>query len=154
MPTRPLPWFVLIALIAAGGCGKDSDDSGKPKGDGVIETNLQPAPCKNDADCGPGVKCGANDFCDVKEMQADGGGAGASLGTPAPCKSDADCGDAKCVAHEGGSFCDVEEMTIGGAGPSLGAPAPCDSDADCGEAECVAHEGGAKFCDVAEMVAH
>ncbi len=109
---KHLMFAVLAVAFGSGACNESNDDDGKD--DGAIETNLMPAPCDEDKDCGDDVTCGDNGFCEVDEMTADGGGV--SSGAPAPCETDADCGDdVKCIAlsDDGPKFCDVEEMVVG-----------------------------------------
>jgi hypothetical protein len=146
--------FVGSQLLLACASDDDAKPGAQPKPPSATETNVAPAPCKADSDCGDGGMCNPplgpdqSRFCNVQETQAP-----TSSATPAPCSSNDDCGDEiQCVD----GFCDVEEMVVSTPGPSSAAPAPCKVDSDCPNGIVCTHWSGANgpgFCNVMEHIA-
>ena len=115
------------ALLALAGC-KGEDDGGTAKdenqaGQGATETNVAPAPCKDDDDCPEGIACafpeqgGDIGFCDVNEMvTGEDSGPVVSTGAPALCNDAGDCPpgiECKSWSAAGGpGYCAVDEMVV------------------------------------------
>lgn len=153
MPRSLALALALVATQLLSACASDDDGkpSSGPKPPSATETNVAPAPCTGDSDCGDGGTCNppfgpdGRRFCNVDEMQAP-----ISSATPAPCKSNADCGEnGQCAS----GFCQVDEIVVNTPGPSSTAPAPCRADSDCPPGIVCMHWGGASgpgFCNVTE----
>lgn len=119
---RRLLAVILIASMHLWvGCASDDDGkpSGRPKPPSATETNVAPAPCKSDEDCGDAGVCNPPfgpdglRFCNVDEMEVST--SGPSSAAPAPCKDDGDCPKGVACVHWSGASgpgaCDVVEHT-------------------------------------------